>query len=662
MQIPLLTDIVIILGLSVAVLYLFQRIKIPTILGFLITGIIAGPYGLQLVNASHEVEVLSEIGVILLLFIIGMEFSLKSLIAIKNTVFIGGLVQVGLTILLVFLVAYSANFPSGKAIFLGFIISLSSTAIVLKVLQEKNEMSSPHGKIALAILIFQDIIVVPMMLFTPLIAGQAENVTYALLTLLLKAVLVIVAVIISARYLVPKALYEIAKTKSRELFILFVIVICFSVAWATSSIGLSLALGAFLAGLIISESEYSHQATGFVIPFRETFTSFFFVSIGMLLDLSFFFSHLGLILLLTVAAVVAKGTIALIAALALKYPLRTSLLTGLALFQIGEFSFILSKVGIEYGLLSADIYQYFLAISILSMGMTPFVMTSSDKIVGLLQKTSLRQKLSQMESRNTMHGSEDYLKTLKDHVIIIGYGINGRNVARAAKFANIPYVIIEMNAETVRIERVKGEPIYYGDAANEFLLEHFKVYTARVAVVAISDPAATRRIITNIRSICQTVYIIVRTRYVKEIDEFHRLGAEEVIPEEFETSIEIFTRLLRRYLIPQNDIEKFVLDIRSDNYEMLRPYSSGTARAMGVDIPDINITCLRTQQGDNEIVGKTIAESQLRSKYGVNLLAIQRNSGFITEIEANTKILQNDMLYIMGSPASIADLNNKIKV
>ena len=662
MQIPLLTDIVIILGLSVIVLYLFQRLKMPTILGFLITGVIAGPYGLQLVDASHEVEVLSEIGVILLLFIIGMEFSLKSLIAIKNIVLIGGLVQVGLTILLVFLVAFSANFPSNEALFLGFMFSLSSTAIVLKVLQEKNEMGSPHGKIALAILIFQDIIVVPMMLFTPLIAGQAENVTMALLTLLVKAIVVIVAVIVSARYLVPKALYEIAKTKSRELFILFVIVICFAVAWATSSIGLSLALGAFLAGLIISESEYSHQATGFVIPFRETFTSFFFVSIGMLLDLSFFFSHLGMVLILTVAVVIAKGLIAFCAALALKYPLRTALLTGLSLFQIGEFAFILSKVGIEYELVGADIYQYFLAVSILSMGVTPFVMLSSEKIVGLLQKTMLRQKLSQLESRNTMQGSEEYLKGLKDHVIIIGYGINGRNVSRAAKFANIPYVIIEMNAETVRVERAKGEPIYYGDAANEFLLEHFKVYSARVAVVAISDPVATRQIISNIRSICQTVYIIVRTRYIKEIDEFQRLGADEVIPEEFETSIEIFTRLLRRYLIPQNDIEMFVLDIRSDNYEMLRPYSTSTARAAGLNIPDINITCLRTQQDDNEIVGKTIAESQLRSKYGVNLLAIQRNGEFITEIEPETKILQNDMLYIMGSPSSIVNVNNKIKV
>lgn len=662
MQIPLLTDIVIILGLSVVVLYLFQRLKMPTILGFLITGVIAGPYGLQLVNASHEVEMLSEIGVILLLFIIGMEFSLKSLIAIKNTVFIGGLVQVGLTILLVFLIAFLADFSISKAVFLGFIFSLSSTAIVLKVLQEKNEMGSPHGKIALAILIFQDIIVVPMMLFTPLIAGESENVTYALLMLLAKAVVVIVVVIVSARYLVPKVLYEIAKTKSRELFILFVIVVCFAVAWATSSIGLSLALGAFLAGLIISESEYSHQATGFVIPFRETFTSFFFVSIGMLLDLSFFFSHLVLILLLTLGTVIAKGFIAFCAAITLKYPLRTALLTGLSLFQIGEFAFILSKVGIEYGLLGADVYQYFLAISILSMGITPFVMLSSDKIVDLLQKTSLRQKLSQLESRNFTQESEEYLKELKDHVIIIGYGINGRNVARAAKFANIPYVIIEMNAETVRLERAKGEPIYYGDASNEFLLEHFKVYSARVAVVAISDPAATRRIITNIRTICQTVSIIVRTRYIKEIDEFQRLGADEVIPEEFETSIEIFTRLLRRYLIPQNDIEKFVLDIRSDNYEMLRPYNVGSGQMMGLNIPNINITCLRTQQGDNEIIGKTISESLLRSKYGVNLLAIQRDGEFITSIEPDTKILQNDVLYIMGSPTSIVDLNNKIKV
>ncbi|MFW5726340.1 MAG: cation:proton antiporter, partial [bacterium] len=276
-EIPLLTDITIILGASVLVIYLFQKFNLPTILGYLITGILAGPYVLSLVTAVHEVEVLAEIGVILLLFIIGMEFSLKSLAAIKNKVFIGGSVQVGLTILATLGLAYWSGFTPGEAAFLGFLFSLSSTAIVLKLLQERNEVNSPHGKIVLAILIFQDIIVVPMMLVTPIIAGKGGDVSTALIQLLLKAVGVIVVLIISARYIIPFLMHEVAKTKSRELFIIFVVVVCFAVAWATASIGLSLALGAFLAGLIISESEYSHQATSFIIPLREIFTSFFFV-------------------------------------------------------------------------------------------------------------------------------------------------------------------------------------------------------------------------------------------------------------------------------------------------------------------------------------------------------------------------------------------------
>ncbi|HMN90889.1 MAG TPA: cation:proton antiporter, partial [Saprospiraceae bacterium] len=262
MHIPLLQEIVIILGLSALVIYLFQRFNLPAILGLLMTGVIVGPSGLALIGseATHEVEMLAEIGVILLLFIIGLEFSLKTLASIQRIVLVGGAVQVGGTILVTYIVAYFLGYPWGQALFLGFLFALSSTAIVLKILQESGEINSPHGKIALAILIFQDIIVVPMMLFTPLIAGNGGNVVQALLLLLLKAVVVIALVLLSARFLVPRLLHEIARTRSRELFILSIIVICFSVAWATSQIGLSLALGAFMAGLIISESEYSYQA------------------------------------------------------------------------------------------------------------------------------------------------------------------------------------------------------------------------------------------------------------------------------------------------------------------------------------------------------------------------------------------------------------------
>ncbi|MDX1941274.1 MAG: cation:proton antiporter [Saprospiraceae bacterium] len=664
MHIPLLQEIVIILGLSAIVIYIFQRLKLPSILGLLLTGVLVGPGGLELIGdeMTHEVEMLAEIGVILLLFIIGLEFSLKTLASIQRIVFIGGSVQVGVTILVTYFIASALGFSWGEAIFLGFLFSLSSTAIVLKILQESSDVNSPHGKIALAILIFQDIIVVPMMLFTPLIAGKGGDVLQALLVLLLKAALVIVVVLVSARYLVPRLLHEIARTRSRELFILSIIVICFAVAWATSEIGLSLALGAFMAGLIISESEYSYQATGIVIPFREIFTSFFFVSIGMLLDVQFFLQHILIIVGITLLVIIAKSIIAAMAAAALRYPIRTVMLTGLSIFQIGEFAFILSAAGIANGLLEASTYQYFLAISILSMAVTPFIMGSSENIFEFFQKLILPNHIIGFNPINTsVFDQEINVENLKDHLIIIGYGVTGQNVARAAKSAQIPYAIIELNPETVRQARAEGEPIFYGDAMNAFILEHLRVYSARVAVIAIHDSTATKAIVMNVRSICQTVHVIVRTRTLRELEDFYRLGANEVIPEEFETSVEIFTRLLQRYLVPQDEIETFIQDIRAEKYEMLRTYSHRQDNRSLMSIPNVNVTCLKAQHNDNEVIGKTIQESNIRSAFGVNLLAIQRDSKFITDIQPETEILQDDLLYVVGTPEAITDFNKKLK-
>ncbi|RUA14868.1 MAG: potassium transporter KefB, partial [Flavobacteriia bacterium] len=273
MHLPMLQDFLILLGLSMVVVFVLQRLKLPSILGFLVTGILIGPYGFGLLHESDQIEAISEIGVILLLFVIGMELSIKQLMSIKNTVFIGGALQVGLTVLVSGLIYYLLGYTWNEALFVGFLFSMSSTAIVLKVMQERNEMSSPHGRNALAILIFQDIIVVPMMLFTPIIAGQSGNVTNSILMLLLKTAIVLGITVISARYLVPRLMHLVAKTKSKELFLITTITICFAVAFLTSEAGLSLALGAFLAGLIISESEYSHQATSIILPFRELFTS-----------------------------------------------------------------------------------------------------------------------------------------------------------------------------------------------------------------------------------------------------------------------------------------------------------------------------------------------------------------------------------------------------
>ncbi len=659
MEIPLLPDIVVILGLSVVVILLFQKIKLPTILGFLITGIVAGPHGLSLIKATHEVEILSEIGIILLLFIIGLEFSLKSLAAIKKAVFVGGSFQVVFTILIAGGLAQFLGYSLAESAFLGFLFSLSSTAIVLNILQTKGEINSPHGKVTLAILIFQDIIVVPMMLLTPIMSGNTEDIWTTLLILLVKTLLVVGLVILAARYFFPRLLFEVAKTRSRELFILTIVVSCFAIAWLTSSIGLSLPLGAFIAGLIISESDYSHQATSQILPFREIFTSFFFVSIGMLLDISFFIEHIGIIIGFTALCFVLKGFVAMVAGSLLKYPPRVSILIGLALFQVGEFSFILSKVGIDNGLLDALTNQYFLAISVLSMGLTPFSFMLSSKVVGWLNSTQLTRGLVKFNYWNENENEENNVEELKDHLIIIGYGVNGRNVAKAAKSAKIPYVIIEMNAETVKEEKAKGEPIIFGDASSPFILEHVKVWRARVAVVAISDGPITKKIVNALRTICRTVFIIVRTRYINEIEENLKFGADEVISEEFETSIEIFTLVLNKYLVPDDQIRGLVSAVRGDNYKMIRPESQ-----LGVgnlNIPNLRVTSITVQQDNNSIVGKTMKEASIRQKWGVNVVAIQRDGEFLTSLDGNSSIMQEDIVYLVGTPEAISNVNALLK-
>lgn len=651
MHLPLLEDILILLGFSVVIVFLLQRLKLPSILGFLITGAVIGPYALSLVEAIEQVEVIAEIGVILLLFVIGMELSIKQLYAIKRTVFIGGFIQVGLTVVVAALAYYYMGNPWPESVFIGFLFSLSSTAIVLTIFKDRNEISSPQGRNALGILIFQDIIVVPMMLVTPLIAGQSTDVTASVLSLIAKTAIVVVITYISARYLVPRLMHAVAKTKSKELFLLTTITICFAVAFLTSEAGLSLALGAFLAGLIISESEYSHQATGIILPFRELFTSFFFISVGMLLNVNFLINNLWVVLLIVLIVFVIKTLVASLAVGVLKYPPRTVLITGLALFQVGEFAFILSRTGIEYNLLSETTNQYFLAVSIISMFLTPFVMLFSDRLANFVLYNRLLDRYNKKWSGDlTLKQDEE---ELSNHLVIIGYGINGSNLARAAEYSKIPYLVVELNAETVKREKQKGVPIIFGDPSHEHILELTHLNKARAVVIAISDPRATKAIISNVRQISQSVYLLVRTRYVKETTELLALGADDVIPEEFETSVEIFSRVLHEFLVPIDDIENFVDTIRSDNYELFQNKKALPKTFKPTKIPDFNITCLRVTTDSNNLVGRTLKELDLRNKYGVNVLAISRNDELLQNIGAEKKIKQGDIVYIQGQQEGV---------
>lgn len=652
MEIPLLDDIIIIFGLAIAVLFISHRLRLPAVVGFLLTGIFVGPYGLGLVKAIHEVEICAEIGIVLLLFTIGIEFSLGRLLQIRKSVLIGGPLQVLLTFLATLFLTRQFGHTFSKAIFFGFLVTLSSTAIVLKLMQERAEVDSPHGRITLGILIFQDIIIIPMILVTPLLAGSKGHLDLSLLVLLAKGIGIILLVIACAKWIVPHLLYQIARTRSHELFIMSVVVICFGVAWLTSMAGLSLSLGAFMAGLIISESEYSHQALGKILPFRDVFMTLFFVSIGMMLDIGFFFRHTGIIVLIALTVLLLKVIIAGFVTLLMGFPLRMAVLVGFALGQIGEFSFILSRVGLEGGLLGGDIYQMFLAVAILSMAATPFILALAPRFADVLFRLPLPKKLV----TGFYPVPEAKAIDRKNHLIIIGFGVNGENLARSARVAEIPYAIIEMNPETVRSQQAKGEPIYYGDAAQEPVLQHANIKEARVVVVAINDPTAIRRMVEGIRKLNPIVHLIIRTRYLQEMKPLYELGADEVIPEEFETSVEIFTRVLTKYLIPRDEIEKLVAEVRADGYKMFRALSkvSASFNDLKPELQDVDISTFRILQG-SPLINKTIGQVELRKRYGVSVVAIKRHMEIVTNPGADTILQFNDVLFVLGSSEKISE-------
>lgn len=653
MHIPLLNDIVLIFGLAIVVIYICHKIRIPSVVGLLITGVLAGPHGWGLVNDVQSVDAMAELGIILLLFTIGIEFSLRQLLQIKKSVFLGGALQVLFTSLATMLIMMELGYAWNVSLFVGFLVSLSSTAIVLKLIQDRSEIDAPHGRNILGILIFQDIVIIPMMLFTPMLANSSGGSGESVILLGAKVLLVLLFLYVSARWLAPFAFHHIARQKSRELFLISTVTMGLAVAWLTSSIGLSLSLGAFLAGLIISESDYNHQALVSILPFRDVFTSIFFVSVGMLFNVTVFLQYpLALagvaILILLVKAIAAGGVV-----LSLGFPLRTAVLSGLALNQVGEFSFILSRVGLEYQLINQDFYQLFIIVSVLTMAITPFSIGVSPRAARIFLRLPLPSK--------TKTGIDQHLESpqepLNDHLVIIGFGINGRNLARAASAADIPYMIIEMNPDVVRQERDHGEPIFFGDAIHFEVLQQANIATARVVVVAISDATATTRIVDLIHKTNPQVHIIVRTRYVQDIRELYLLGANDVIPEEFETSVEIFTLVLKKYLVPKVDIERFISEIRADGYEMLRSMSrkSATFQDIKLHYHDAEIASIRVE-GSSVFARQTLAEIDLRNRYGVSILLIQRGSETLVNPSSDTCLEPEDQAVLLGSPDNINEV------
>lgn len=650
MQYEGLKDIEILFGLALVTVVLLRRFKFPSIIGFLVTGVLAGPYALGFIKDTHQVEHMAEYGVVILLFTIGIEFSLKELMRIRHMVLLGGGVQLALTILAVTALGTLFHFTIPQSVFFGFLVALSSTAILMKLLMDAGEMDTPQGKTALGILIFQDLCIVPLMLFTPFLAGGGNG-FQEIVIISAKAGAVIFAAHYGARFLVPWIFEQVVKSRSRELFILMIIFIGMGTAWLTAQAGLSLALGAFIAGLAISESEYSHQALSDIMPFREALMSLFFISVGMLLNPAVLLKYPLLIASLVLAIILIKTVITAGAAMTLGLPMRIALIAGLSLAQIGEFSFVLSQAGLQHGLLSPEAYQMFLAASIATMGLTPLCMKIANPvanyIIGVLPHSWTR-------GRRVFAGSEKKV-ALSDHVIIVGYGVNGRNIAKVLKQLKIPHVVIETNPFTVSAEKKKGERIIFGDASKPEVIEYAHIEKARIMVVAISDAAASRRIASLARQLNPAIHVIVRTRYILEVEPLFKLGVNEVIPEEFETSVEILSRVLKRFLVPQDVIERCIVDVRRDGYEMLRSVSKRHSHAVGITgfLTGAEIGTFTVHKG-SPLEGTSLREGVLRSRSGASILAIKRGEEVVPNPDPVWKLQEKDIVLLLGTPEQLA--------
>ena len=651
MELEFLKSLVIILFISAIIVFVLGRLKISSIVGFLIAGVIVGPHGAHLIEDVRDVELFAEIGVILLMFTIGLEFSLKYLLRLRRSVFGGGLLQTFLTIaVVVFLISFFFQHSLNIAIFEGFLVSLSSTAIVMKILQERSEIYSPHGRMSLGMLIFQDLCVVPFMLLIPVLAGNGGGIQDITVTIL-RASLVIGIVLFAANWGVPRILHQVVSTRSRELFVITIILLCLGTAFITSTFGLSLALGAFLAGIIISESEYAAQAISDILPFKESFTGLFFISIGMLLNISFLRLNLWTITGIVLVIILLKIITSAVSSSISGQTLQNSIQTGFYLSQIGEFSFILAVAGKNHGLITEDIYQIFLSASILTMIITPFViMVSSPTAIWLIS----RSLFNRLERIRRVEEKERFPAKRTGHVIITGFGINGRNLARVLRESDIPYVVLEMNNNTVRKMKKMGEPIFYGDGTSREILHKLGIHSAKVLVVAISDASATRRIVQIARKENPELHIIVRTRYVAEIDHLTDSGANEVIPEEFETSVEIFSRVLHYYHTPINVISDHIENVRKDCYSVLR----------GVELPKKELTerqeLLKGMETETYLIrntswadGLSLRGLNLRVETGATIIAIKRTDNIHHNPPSDFILKAGDILLFIGTKEDI---------
>jgi CPA2 family monovalent cation:H+ antiporter-2 len=644
-DIPMYADLLVIIGVSLPVLFLFRRLGLPPIAGFVLTGVLIGPYGLSWITSVKSVEVAAEVGVILLLFTIGLEFSLSRLLTTPIRLYLIAAGQIIGTSLLGYLASIALGLTSAEGIVIGFVLAVSSSAIVLKGLADRGELETPIGRMVVTICVVQDIAVVPMLLAIGFIS--AEHVDLATIGRALGEVVLLGAVVFAlARYVLPWLLHRLMAIDAPEVVLLFTVLLLMGTAWAADRMGLSLALGAFAAGLILSDSEYYPQIYAEVTPFRTLFSSLFFISIGMLLDLHFVMQHPVTVIIVVLAVFVLKSLVVVLVSVPLGVDARSSIQSGFYVAQVGEFSFLLLGVATTGALITAEQFQYLIAASSVTLAVTPLIMQWAPRFAW-----RAGSRLTWIAEGSLQPPEKDSSRP-KPAILVVGYGVNGHNVARVLREAGLYYEILDFNADTVRKARQSGELVHYGDITITEVLRRIDVHEFDSVVVAISDPAATRRGISIIRRLNPEAHLIVRTRHVAEVEDLARLGADVVVPEEFETSLRIFSDLLAHYRIPPHIIAAQIEVVRNQSYSILR--TSGSMRSvenlhaylLGRLVEVVLIAESRTT------VGQTAHQLRLPED-GCTVISILRNGKPLPAPLDEVPIKAGDMVILYGDHAAL---------
>jgi CPA2 family monovalent cation:H+ antiporter-2 len=647
-----LSLILLLLVSAVCAVALFRVLRLPAMLAYFFVGLLLGPYNFGILSDTESSRELAEFGIVFLMFSIGLEFSLPQLYAMRSKLFGLGGAQVLLCIAVAMLISQFFSLDWVSAFIIASALAMSSTAIVSKILAERVDLNSRHGRLSIGVLLFQDIAVVPIMVLIPALADTGSNLTQVLGIAFLKAAAMLLVLFTVGKWLINPWFNLVAKQRSRELFVMNVLMVTLLLAFATKLAGLSYALGAFIAGMLISETRYRYQVESDISAFRDILLGLFFVSIGMLLDVAQIIEHIGAVLSVLLVFILLKASIIAMVVRLVRYEAGVAIRTGIILAQAGEFSFVILALGVEQNLIAKDILQIVLAAALLSMVVAPFLIQYNGRITRRVVHSYTRN------SEKVVGEIADVGKTLHDHVIICGYGRSGQYLGRFLKEEHVPYIALDIDPARVLEASAAGELVMYGDAGRRVVLDAAGANRAKALIVSYADVPAAMKILHVVQERYPQLPVIVRTVDDTHMDTLREAGATEVVPEILEGSLMLASHALVLLGIPLNRVVKRIRLFREERYEMFKGYFHGVSDADSESRlkqqPRLHAVVMSS---DAYAIGKRLSDFDF-SKYAVEVKSLRRPSMQGEELTFDARLMDGDVIVLLGLPANLMKSEN----